>query len=205
MSDRSHEVTELLAAYAAGDEDALRRLVPLIYDDLRIIARRHLAREREGHTLNTTALVHEAYLNLAAGEGSWRDRAHFFAAASRAMRHILVDYARRRRAVKRGGEPLRVPLRPDMTAEAPRTLDLLALDEALTALERKDERLGRVVECRFFGGMKAEETAEALGVSLRTVERDWSRAKAYLHRTLSPSSGSNGRDVGGGAVEASPE
>lgn len=178
-------VTRLLRRWRDGDTDALDRLLPLVYDDLRRIARRHLGGERPGHTLNTTALVNESYLNLVSGEGpDGRDRAQFFALASRVMRNVLVDYARRRRARKRGGDRVRITLEPGLASVEPPVDDLLALDEALEWLGERNGRLARVVECRFFGGMTVAETAEALEVSTRTVERDWARARAHLHRFL---------------------
>lgn len=182
----SGQVTALLSACSEGDTSAFDRLVPLVYDDLRRIAHRQLRTERSGHTLNTTAVVHEAYLQLVnQATATWRDRAHFFAVAARVIRHVLIDYARRRSTVKRGGNPIRVPLREDLTGEKPQTIELLALDEALGDLSRHDPRLERVVECRFFGGMTMEDTATALGIGLRTAERDWARARAYLYRSLS--------------------
>lgn len=180
-------VTRLLADCATGDREAFDRLIPLVYDDLRGIAHRRLAAERSGHTLNTTAVVHEAYLQLVnQATATWRDRAHFFAVAARVIRHVLIDYARARVAEKRGGGAVRIPLREELHGRAPDTVELLALDEALDELARRDARLERVVECRYFGGMTMRDTAEALGVSLRTAERDWTRAKAYLYRSLKP-------------------
>lgn len=172
----------------ADADESLDDWMPRVYEDLRAIAHRHLRRETPGHTLNTTALVHESYLSLArSSDLEWESRAHFFAIASRAMRHILVDYARRRSAEKRGGDRVRVTLGDAMaTSGEDGTEDLLVLDDALQALADLDERLVRVVECRFFGGMSVPETADALEVSSRTVERDWMRAKAYLSRTLRP-------------------
>lgn len=166
--------------------------MPVVYDDLRRIARRRLQAERRGHTLDTTAVVHEAYLRLAENpESTWRDRAHFFAVCARVIRHVLVDHARRRGAAKRGGDAVRVTLREGIVGRSPRIIDVLALEQALQALERHDERLGRVVECRFFAGLTVAETAEALDSSRRTVERDWARAKAYLYRALTdPATGS---------------
>lgn len=179
------QVTRLLTECAEGDRDAFDRLIPLVYDDLRRIAHRRLALERVGHTLSTTAVVHEAYLQLVnQATATWRDRAHFFAVAARVIRHVLVDYARARDAEKRGGGALRIPLREDLDGREPDTVELLALEEALTKLARRDPRLEKVVECRFFGGMTMKDTAEAVGVSLRTAERDWTRAKAYLFRLL---------------------
>ncbi len=179
------EVTRLLAACAGGDSDAFERLMPLVYDDLRRIAHRRLRLERPDHTLNTTAVVHEAYLQLVnQATATWRDRAHFFAVAARVIRNVLIDYASRRGAAKRGGGALRVPLREEIEGSEQPTVELLALEEALDELGRHDARLERVVECRFYGGMNVRETAAALGVSQRTAERDWTRAKAYLYRAL---------------------
>jgi len=179
------EVTLLLAECGAGDSGAFERLIPLVYDDLRRIAHRRLQAERAEHTLDTTAVVHEAYLRLAENpETTWQDRAHFYAVCARVIRHVLVDHARRRGARKRGGDVIRVPLRDGVADETGGLADFLALEEALRCLERHDPRLVRVVECRFFAGLTVEETAEALGSSRRTVERDWTRAKAYLYRAL---------------------
>lgn len=173
------------------------QLVPDVYEELRKIAHRHLRKERSGHTLNTTALVHESYVSLAGSDKlEWESRTHFCAVASRAMRHILVDYARRRAAAKRGGGRIQVTLGEGVAAQQGLPYDLLALDEALQALADRDERLARVVECRFFGGMTVDETADALEVSRRTVERDWTRAKAYLYRTLAPRGGDAEREGG---------
>jgi RNA polymerase sigma factor (TIGR02999 family) len=178
-------VPGLLLAWRAGKTGASDRLFPLVYDELRRIAHRQLGRERDGHTLDTTALVHEAYLKLVdQTRVQWVDRSHFLAVAAQAMRRILVDYARRYSSDKRGGAPTRVNL-SDATIVAEQRADLLlALDEALNDLARMDERLSRVVECRFFGGLTEEETAEVLGVTARTVRRDWTKAKGWLHRVL---------------------
>lgn len=179
-------LTRLLSACSEGDPEAFDRLIPLVYSDLRAIAHRRLRSERDGHTLNTTAVVHEAYVQLVAqATATWRDRAHFFAVASVVIRHVLIDYARHRDAAKRGGGRLRVPLRDDMAGEKPRTVDLLALDEALSELADRDAPMAKVVECRFFGGMTMEETAAAVDVSQRTAERLWTRARAHLYRMLS--------------------
>lgn len=166
------------------------------------MARVQLAREAEGHTLDTTALVHEAYVRLADQTGAiWPDRSHFLAFASRVMRHVLIDHARRRNRQKRGGDVDHVPLEEAHVAAPDSTADLLVLDEALMDLSRKHERMGRVVECRLFGGMAAGEVAQALGVSMSTVERDWRSAKAYLYRALAPGEGgSEGGDEGGGSA-----
>lgn len=183
------ELTRTLSACSDGDPQAFDRLIPLVYSDLRAIAHRRLRSEQTGHTLDTTAVVHEAYLQLVnQATATWEDRAHFFAVASRIIRHVLIDYARRRGAAKRGGGRLQVPLREDMEGQKPRTVDLIALDEALSELAAHDERMARVVECRFFGGMTMTETASVVGVSLRSAERDWTRARAYLYRMLSDTS-----------------
>jgi len=179
------EITGLLLAWRAGDAGALDRLFPLVYDQLRRIAHQHLGRERPGHTLDTTALVHEAYLKLVdQTRVEWADRSHFFAVASQAMRRILVDYARRYRSEKRGGAPRRVSLTDAMLVAEQRADTLLAVDEALNRLAILDDRLSRVVEFRFFGGLSEAETAQVLGVTARTVRRDWAKAKGWLHRAL---------------------
>jgi RNA polymerase sigma factor (TIGR02999 family) len=181
----SHEITGLLLAWRAGDREALDRLFPLVYEELRRIAHRQLGRERAEHTLGTTALVHETYLKLVdQTRVQWADRAHFFSVAARAMRRILVDYARRHRALKRGGAPARVSLDDVPAVANERAHTLVALDEALTRLAAIDERLSKVVECRFFGGLTEEETAEALAVTARTVRRDWVKAKGWLYQAL---------------------
>jgi RNA polymerase sigma factor (TIGR02999 family) len=179
------EITRLVERWSAGDEDAFDRLIDLVYDDLRQIAHRQLRLDRPDHTIDTTALVHEAYLRLAQHRhGVWRSRAQFFGFASRAMRHILIDYARQRRAAKRGGTRIRVPLSENVAAVDAGATELLALDEALDLLGKRSERMARIVECRFFGGLSVAETAEALDSSVRTVEREWTRARAYLHSAL---------------------
>jgi RNA polymerase sigma factor (TIGR02999 family) len=182
------EVTRLLADCSGGDRNAFDRLIPLVYEDLRRIAHRRLAGERPDHTLNTTAVVHEAYLHLVRrATASWKDRVHFFAVAARVIRNVLVDYARARATGKRGAGALRIPLREDLDGGAETdTIELLALDQALNELSSLDPRLERIVECRFFGGMTMKDTAEAMGISLRTAERDWTRAKAHLYRSLGP-------------------
>ena len=186
------EVTRLLRECAGGRNEAFDDLIEVVYGDLRRIARRSLRGERSGHTLDTTALVHEAYLKLVPqAEASWRDRAHFFAVASRVIRHVLIDYARRRNADKRDGG-IRVPLRENMMPSEPEGVDLVALDEALERLGARDERLVRIVECRFFGGMTIEETATALDISPRTVDRGWARARTYLYRDLTAGRGGKG-------------
>ena len=177
------DITALLLAWRGGDHAAFDRLFPAVYEELRGIAHRQLRRERPDHTLGTTALVHEAYFKLVdQTRAQWEDRAHFFAVAASAMRRILVGYARRHRAVKRSGKQVTLD---DATLIADERADtLLALDEALAQLADVDERLARVVECRFFGGLTEEETAEALGVTARTVRRDWVKAKGWLYQAL---------------------
>lgn len=185
QSAEPDRVTRLLASCTAGDREAFEDLIPVVYDDLRRIAHRRLAHERSGHTLSTTAVVHEAYVQLVnQATATWRDRAHFFAVASRVIRHVLIDYARARNTAKRGGDAIRIPLSDDLDGREPDMVELLAIDEALTDLARLDPRLERVVEYRFFGGMGMRDVAEALGVSQRTAERDWRRAKAHLYRAL---------------------
>ena len=185
-TDSKGEITRLAERWSAGDAGAFDRLMELVYDDLRVIAHSHLRKKpREG--LDTTALVHEAYLKLAGvDEASWGGRAQFFAFCSKAMRRILIDHARRNDAEKRGGGRIRVPLTDETAAVEPETADLLALETALTDLERHDPRMARVVECRFFGGMTVKETADALATSPRTVYRSWTRARAYLYDALRP-------------------
>jgi RNA polymerase sigma factor (TIGR02999 family) len=183
----TEEISRLVQEWSDGSQAAFDRLVALLYDDLRDLAHAHLRGERTGHTLDTTALVHEAYLQLAGHTGpSWRGRPRFFAFLSRVMRHVLVDYARRRAAGKRAGNAVRVPLRDEDAQLDSGVVELLALNEALDRLEKRDAQLATIVECRFFGGLKEAEIAEALGVSERTVERGWRRARAHLFRLLAP-------------------
>jgi RNA polymerase sigma factor (TIGR02999 family) len=179
------DVTSLLAAVAGGDRAAFDELFPLVYDRLRVIAHGQLRRERQGHTLATTDLVHEAYFSLVGIERvSWADRAHFLAVAARAMRRVLINYAVARAAQKRGGGREQTTLDVDAIPGHIPDEQILALDEALRSLEERNERYGRIVECRFFAGMSIEETATALGVSPATVKRDWLLARAWLHRAL---------------------
>ncbi len=179
------EVTQLLQELAHGEGKVVDQLFPLVYSELRGIAHGRLRNERSGHTLNTTALVHEVYLKLVDQDGvEWQNRSHFFAVAARAMRRILIDYAVARKAQKRGGDRRQVPLDEVVVLAEQRSEELLALDEALRRLESLEERHGRVVECRFFGGMSIEETAAALDISPATVKRDWTLARAWLHREL---------------------
>jgi len=180
-----HEITELLVAWGGGDESALDRLMPLVYDELRRLAHRYMSRERPGHTLQTTALVNEAYLRLVSWRDvQWQNRAHFFAVSAQMMRRILVDFARDRQYLKRGGGALRVSLADVASLTEQRGADLVALDEALTALAEVDWRKAQVVEMRFFGGLSVEEVAEVLKVSKETVIRDWRLAKVWLLREL---------------------
>lgn len=182
----SNDVTQLLVEFQGGDPEAADRLWSKVYDELHRMAHHKLRHERRGHTMSTTALVHEAYLKLVdQTRVEWEDRLHFFAMSSRIMRNILIDYARRRNAQKRGGSAPHIRLddaivSADMSAQV-----FLTLDEALKRLTKLDERLGRVVEYRFFGGMQEKEIAELLGVSKRTVRRDWRKAKGWLARALS--------------------
>ena len=189
----SHEITQLLVNWRKGDLAALDRLVPLVHEELRRVARRHMARERAGHTLQATALVNEAYARLIdITHVNWQDRAHFFAMSSRLMRRILVDFARAKAYQKRGGGAQKVSLDEAFVVSPEPSRDLVALDDALTALAAFDARKAQVVEMRFFGGLSVEETAEALKVSGKTVMRDWKIAKAWLLRELSPAAGRRG-------------
>jgi RNA polymerase sigma factor (TIGR02999 family) len=182
----SADVTSLLVAWSQGDDEALAQLVPRVYDELRRIAHHHLRAERPGRTLQTTALVHEAYLRLVdTRRVRWESRAHFLSVAAQAMRRILVDAARARGARKRGGGAAIVPLDEAALLAPQREASLIALDEALTALAAVDPRKSRVVELRYFGGLSVEETAAVLHVSPETVHRDWRVAKAWLLRALS--------------------
>jgi len=179
------EVTQLLIAWSNGEEEALEKLVPLIYDELRRIARRYMKREPAGHTLQTTALVNEAYLRLIEQKGmKWQNRAHFFAISAQLMRRILVSMARARHADKRGGEARQVSLDEALVISEERAAELVALDEAMNELAALDPRRSRVVELRYFGGLSIEETAEVLNISPETVMRDWKRAKAWLYTEL---------------------
>jgi RNA polymerase sigma factor (TIGR02999 family) len=178
------EVTRLLVAWRDGQPGALDRLIPLVYDELRRQARRQLRQERAGHTLQPTALVHEAFLRLVGQSAQWQNRRHFFAVASQAMRRVLVDHARARDAAKRGDGATRVTLDDAAVEGRPAEVDVLALDEVLGRLEQLDPRQARVVELRYFGGLSAPEAAEALEVSLATVNRDWAMARAWLFREL---------------------
>lgn len=183
---RAHDVTGLLLSWRQGDAGALDRLVPLVYDELRRVARRHLRREPPGHSLQATALVHEVYLRLVdVDRMTLKSRTHFFAVAARLMRQILVDHARRKRAGKRGGGVTMMSLDEVSPAAQTSSVDVLALDQALDALSSFDIQQCRVVELRFFAGLNIDEAAEALGISTATVEREWAMAKAWLYQRLS--------------------
>ena len=181
----SGRVTELLVAWSGGDASALEQLIPLVHAELHRLARRQMRREREGHTLQTTALVDEAFLKLVdLSRIRWQDRAHFFAMSARLMRRILVDHARSRQYIKRGGGARRVTFDEGLAVSAEPAADLVALDDALQALARIDARKSQDVELRYFGGLSVEETAEALHVSPETVMRDWRLARAWLLREM---------------------
>jgi len=178
-------LTRLLDAARVGDEAAERRLFPLVYDELRRLAARSLRQERPDHTLQPTALVHEVWLNLAgSSEVDWASRGHFFGVAAKAMRHILVNHAKRRKRLKRGGDARRVQLHPDLAGDDGPDVDLVALDEVLERLAELDRQKARVVELRYFAGLSVEETARALDVSPRTVRREWTFAKSWLRGEL---------------------
>ena len=185
VQQTSASVTELLIKARSGDSSALANVFPLIYKELRRLAQQQLEREPDGHTLSPTALVHEAYMRLVDyTRMEWAGRAHFMAVAAVAMRRILVDHARAQRSMKRGGRQRRVDIDSADLATEERAEVLLALDEALDRLMQFDQLTAQVVECRFFGGMTEEETAEALGIGLRTAKRDWAKAKSWLHREI---------------------
>ncbi len=186
LTPPARRVTGLLVAWGAGDESAFEQLVPLVHAELRRLAHRAMSRERSGHTLQTTALVNEAYLRLIDADGvRWQDRAHFFAMSARLMRRILVDHARARKSQKRGGAMRKVSLEEALILSPERGSDLVALDDALKALAAVDSRKSQVVEMRYFAGLSVEESAEVLKVSPDTIIRDWKLAKAWLLRELS--------------------
>jgi len=193
MEPTPQQVTRLLVAWSGGDEAALEELTPLVYGELRRLAHHYMRRERAGHTLQTTALVNEAYMRLADYKQTrWQSRAHFFAVAAQVMRRILVEHARSRQYAKRGGGAQKVSLDEAAAVSAGRAAEVIAVEEALTELESWDQRKGRIVELRFFGGLSIEETAEVMKISPTTVQREWRSAKAWLHRAISE----------GGRVEA---
>lgn len=181
----SQNITHLLREWSDGDQDALNKLTPLVYEELRQQAARYLRRERAGHTLQTTALINEAYLRLIdAKDVRWQSRSHFFAIAANLMRRVLVDHARRRDAEKRGGDHVRLTLDDALAVTASSDIDVLAIDDALNKLAHIDSQQALVVELRFFSGLSVEETAAALGISAATVKRDWSVARAWLRREI---------------------
>jgi len=181
-----HEITELLQAWSDGNQEALDKLVPLVYAELHRLARHYMSNERPDRTLQTTELVNEAYLRLVDWKNArWQNRAHFFAVAAQMMRRILVDFARSRHYLKRGGQARRVSFSEAVVVSLERGEDLIALDDALQSLAAIDQRKTQIVELRFFGGLSVAETAEVLKISTRTVMRDWSLAQAWLYRELS--------------------
>lgn len=185
QGNSSTQVTQLLGRWRSGDREALDALVPLVYDELKRIAQRYLRNERHGHTLQSTALVHEAYVRLTNQQlPQWQNRAHFFAVAAQLMRQILVDHARAHRADKRGGGACKLTMEEAEQSPQKVDVDVIALDDALKTLSELDVQQGKVVELKFFGGLSIEETAEVLGVSASTVKRDWITARAWLHREL---------------------
>jgi RNA polymerase sigma factor (TIGR02999 family) len=183
--EASHQISILLAEWSKGDKSALERLMPLVYDELHQMAHGYMRRQPPGHTFQTTELIHEAYLKLAKGDQDFRNRAHFFGVAAKAMRHILVDYARSKQSEKRGGGRERIELSDNTAVAYGRARQLLSMDEALKTLESLDERKCRVVELRFFGGLTNEEIAKVLEISSETVKRDWRFARNWLLRELS--------------------
>jgi len=185
MAPNPDEVTRLLLEWSGGSESALQQLMPVVYDELHRIARRYMSAERPGHALQTTALVHEAYLRLInVRRVQWESRTQFFALCANMMRHILVDLARRRRSIKRGAGVHEVEIDDNFVASSPNKIDVVALDQALQALGAIDQRKMQVVELRFFAGLTVQETAEVLKVSADTVQRDWIFAKAWLQKEL---------------------
>ena len=185
MSESPGDITALLSQWRGGNEGALNQLTPLVYKELRRLAQSYLSRERPGHTLQGTALAHEAYLRLVdQRQVQWRDRNHFFALSAELIRRILVDHARSKLADKRGGDQVKVSLESGMDAPVLGDVDLVALDDALQLLARTDPQQSRIVELRYFAGLKIEETAEVLNISPATVKRDWVIAKAFLKREM---------------------
>ena len=185
MSAFPQEITQLLLSWSKGDEAALDQLIPLVYPELRRLARRYMSKESPEHTLQTSALINEAYLRLVDQQAvEWQDRAHFFAVAAQVMRHILIDHARSHLYGKRGAGAQHVPLDQVTVVSRERATELVALDDALTGLAKIDERKAKIVELRFFGGLSVEETAEAMKLSPVTVMREWRTAKAWLHREI---------------------
>ena len=186
VTHATHEVTKLLKAWSDGDQSALDKLMPLVYEELHRLAHQHMRREKPGHMLQTSALLNEAYVRLVdQSRVHWENRGHFFGIAARLMRQILVDEARRQSFAKRGGGMIQVPLDEATTTTQQQSVNVVALDDAMKSLEKIDERKSRIVELRFFGGMSIEETAEVLKVSPGTVMRDWTFARAWLRKEMS--------------------
>ncbi|MEK7832112.1 MAG: sigma-70 family RNA polymerase sigma factor [Acidobacteriota bacterium] len=187
MASSTHEVTQLLQAWNKGDEAALAQLIPLVESELHRLAQAYMQRESSDNTLQPTALINEAWLRLIDWKNvEWQNRAHFFGVSAQIMRRVLVDHARRRKALKQGGEAMMVSLTQAGAVANEQTADVIALNEALNTLATFDERKSRIVELRFFGGLTEEEAAEVLKISLRTLQREWNLARAWLFRTLSP-------------------
>lgn len=178
------DVSQLLEQSRNGNKEALDELMPIVYEELRRLARHYMRQERVGHTLQTTALVNEAYVRLVGYKMDWQSRAHFIAIAAQAMRRILVERARKHRSAKRGGNAQKVSFDDAATVSPERVEEMLAVENALTSLEELDPRRGRIVELRFYGGLNVEETAQVLGISSPTVKREWRAAKAWLHRSI---------------------
>lgn len=184
-NDSSREITNLLIDWSKGDEYALEQLMPLVYEELRLMARRYMSKQPSGHTFQATELIHETYVKIASGqEQNWQNREHFFGVAAKAMRHILVDYARSKSRDKRGGWQKRITFTENAFAANTASKEFVALDDALSKLAGLDERKVRVVEMKFFGGLKIKEIAKVLNISSETVQRDWSFAKTWLLREL---------------------
>ena len=190
MTELPHDITQLLLIWSKGNHAALDQLVPLVYPELRKMARRYMGREKGEHTLQTSALINEAYLRLVDQQAiEWKDRGHFFAVSAQVMRHILIDHARRTKYDKRGGGVQHLPLNDVAMANQERAAELVALDDALIGLAKMDPRKSQIVELRFFGGLTVEETAEALDLAPITVMREWRAAKAWLHRQVTSETG----------------
>lgn len=190
MKSPTHEVTQLLVDWSNGDQAALQKLMPLVYGELQRLAERYLRRERSDHTLQSTALVHEAYMRLIDQKHvRWQNRAHFYGVAAQMIRRILIDHARSSQAQKRGGDVLRLSLNEDIDVPEERAISLLRLDDALQGLQAIDPQQAKIVELRFFSGLSIEETAEVLQISPATVKRDWVMAKAWLFREMTRSAG----------------
>lgn len=186
ISDEPHQVTRLLNQWSEGNEFALEQLMPIVYDELRIMARRYMNNQARGHTWQTTELIHEAYLKIAKNDDqTWQNRAHFFGVASKIMRHILVDYARAKHSLKRGGNEMNLTLDENAVISDDNSDEIIALNDALEGLNKLDERKSRVVEMKFFGGLEMEEIAEVLRVSTVTVNRDWQFARNWLLKEIS--------------------